>query len=284
MKFAYLITAHEDTEVLHFLLRSLDDFNNDIFIHWDLKSVVPKNLNSFLSKSNLFMVSERYDVRWGHISQVQAEYSLFRAAFQTMSYDYYHLISSSDMPIKTNYYIQEFFKKNKGRNFIGFSSDLKEPRVLYKHICTDKQRDWSRLTYFTDMFYTKIQRMLRLYNKNLFGIVVKKGPNWVSVNNDFVTTLLKEEKWVINTFSKSRNPDEYYKQTIAYKCGFKDTLYDINSEYIGCMRFVDWTRGKPYCWHLSDIVELLSSKYLFCRKIVEVELAKEIYFRLYNNG
>ena len=222
MKFAYLITAHEDTDVLHLLLKSLDDFNNDIFIHWDLKAQIPQNLNKYLTKSNLFILKERYDVRWGDISQVLAEYSLFRSSFEKGIYDYYHLISSSDMPIKTNKYIQTFFSKNNSKNLIGFASDNLKKRVLYKHINTRKQRKWTYLDYWLDLFYVRIQQLLGIQNKYLINVLIKKGPNWVSVTNSFVEILLKEKDWVIKTFSRTRNPDEYYKQVIAYKCGFEN--------------------------------------------------------------
>lgn len=37
-KHAFLVMAHKDNEVLHTLMRVLDDERNDIFIHMDAKS------------------------------------------------------------------------------------------------------------------------------------------------------------------------------------------------------------------------------------------------------
>ena len=44
MRFAFLITAHNNTKVLGCLLRMIDSKDHDIYIHWDLKTSVPTGL------------------------------------------------------------------------------------------------------------------------------------------------------------------------------------------------------------------------------------------------
>ena len=47
---------------------------------------------------------------------------LLKAAIKG-NYDYYHLISGMDLPIKTQKEIHEFFENNKGKEFIHFGTN-----------------------------------------------------------------------------------------------------------------------------------------------------------------
>lgn len=99
MKFAYLILAHHNFSQLQLLLDLLDDKRNDIYVHIDKKIKETVVLNTV--KSKLYCVEDRVNVAWGDISQIKAEYKLFRMAFNNGPYDYYHLISGDDLPIKS---------------------------------------------------------------------------------------------------------------------------------------------------------------------------------------
>ena len=73
MKHAYLIIAHHEFEVLEKLIQSLDDARNDIYIHFDRKL---KSLPTFIIRhADLYILEERIDIRWGHVSQIKAEYA-----------------------------------------------------------------------------------------------------------------------------------------------------------------------------------------------------------------
>ena len=56
------------------------------------------------------MLPERVDVRWGDFSQVECELALFKAVVKN-GYDYYHLLSGVDLPIKSAQYLVDFFEK-----------------------------------------------------------------------------------------------------------------------------------------------------------------------------
>jgi len=49
---------------------------------------------------------------------------------------------------------------------------------------------------------------------------------------------------------------------------FRGNLYDqsLSDNYLACMRFIDWKRGTPYVFHLSDYDDLINSPYLYGRK------------------
>lgn len=71
---AYLILAHTDFMVLKELVGVLDDYRNDIYIHFDRKVIDPPILEAKYSK--LLMLEDRVDVRWG----------IFRCYMQSIIY------------------------------------------------------------------------------------------------------------------------------------------------------------------------------------------------------
>src|SRR5665647_2704495 len=140
-KHSYLILAHNNYYILERLIKLLDDDRNDIFIHVD-KKVVGFDEGYFLKqvkKSALFFIQPRVDVKWGHITFVEAEFLLFRRAYEHGQYSYYHLISGVDLPIKSQDYIHSFFDQNNGKEFLGISIDSKsdiEYKVTKVHVST----------------------------------------------------------------------------------------------------------------------------------------------------
>ena len=121
LKHAYLIMAHNDFGILEKLLKLLDDPRNDIYLHIDkkVKKFNFANFQKLLTKSKLYFV-DRLDVRWGDFSQVQCELKLLKAAIGG-EYQYYHLLSGVDLPLKSNDEIHTFFGKHQGKQFVHFT-------------------------------------------------------------------------------------------------------------------------------------------------------------------
>ena len=139
MRHAFLILAHNEFQILKILLSMLDDGRNDIYLHIDKKVVLgPLEQDLFrLAKARLFVLEQRLDVRWGDISVVKAELLLLETASMKGPYDYYHLLSGVDLPIKSQDYIHRFFEKNKGYEFVPYScgeANLKDlERKVFKY-------------------------------------------------------------------------------------------------------------------------------------------------------
>lgn len=136
LKHAYLIMAHEKPEIFKILLQMIDNGRNDIYVHIDSKTDSQPFADSFslVKNSKIIFVENRVDVRWAHISQVQAELNLFKTAYDNGGYSYYHLLSGVDLPIKSQEYIHDFFDKNNGYEFIGFSYSVPFDFYLKIHI------------------------------------------------------------------------------------------------------------------------------------------------------
>ena len=122
-KYAYLIIAHNEFEILKLLVAALDDARNDIYIHFDAKCGELPFCEC--TESNLYILPKRIDVRWGDYSQIETELLLFEYAYEIqkkkgVSYQYYHLISGVDIPLKSQNFIHEFFNRHNGKEFLGF--------------------------------------------------------------------------------------------------------------------------------------------------------------------
>lgn len=82
----------------------------------------------------LTLIKNPIEVYWGDISQVQVEYLLFETALSHGSYAYYHLLSGTDLPIKSQDYIHAFFQQNAGKEFVGFWQDAAHQRDLERKV------------------------------------------------------------------------------------------------------------------------------------------------------
>lgn len=266
MKYAYLIMAHNDLFCLNHLLQALDDGDNAIFLHLDKKWDI--NTKKIYSTQNADLhVYQKLDVRWGSFSQIQCELFLFEQA-ANVGFDYYHLLSGADLPLKSQSYIKKFFRYNAGKEFLFFqwydaSKEDKNiiDRVNIYYFFPFKQR---RKNYLLNLVLSRVQKNIVKRRKNL---VIYKGANWCSVTHKFVKCLLSEKKWIYTVFSHGLCVDELYKQTIYMKYANQFKLYKkIPNDSHTIMRYIDWNRGAPYVWRSCDFSELIDSDFLFARK------------------
>lgn len=276
-KFAYLIIAHKADYTLTKLLSAIDDGRNDIYIHVDKKSDISvfKEVAQCVKRSNLSFVT-RTKVEWGAYSQIESELNLFREANKN-HYRYYHLISGSDLPLKSQDYIHDFFNSAEEKEFVHFDSD--EFNYSDKvHLCHPFQKNLRHYTWqrIGNKLVGLFQKSLRI-NLNS-KIDFQKGANWVSITDELVAYILQNEKWIQKTFKYSFCADEIFIQTLVHNSEyFKQKLYYpyYDNSGIANQRLIDWNRGTPYIFKKQDLDELKNSPYLFARKF-DSETDKEI--------
>ncbi|MEE0127105.1 MAG: beta-1,6-N-acetylglucosaminyltransferase [Clostridia bacterium] len=284
MKHAYLILAHNNFYTLKVLLKLLDNENNDIYIHIDKKTRnVPKEeILSVVQKSNLHWVTP-IKTYWGHSSLVNAELKLIKTAILNVEYEYLHLISGVDLPLKKQSEIHKFFEDNKGKEFVGFSN-LKnnyEDRVKYYYWLQKYEKN-SKIIAKLQEILTKFQKILKVNRLKNSNINIQKGCQWVSITGDFAKYIIKREKWIQKFFANTNCSDELLMQTILINSPFAKNIYNKNDEYKSCLREIDWERGSPYVWKKEDKDILLSSNNIFARKFDE-NVDKEIMKIIMNN-
>ena len=287
-KHAYLIIAHGNFYVLEKLILLLDDERNDIFIHIDKKAkefdfAYFQNLPKY---SQLFF-TDRIDVRWGHITLVECELILFKKAISTHEYVYYHLISGSDLPLKSQNEIHDFFKRNTNKEFLGFSDDVFDrDRITKYHLFPKNMRVKAnepllRLARKMRNVFLSLQCSLG-YTRNVMALgEVKFGTQWASLTHCFVAKLIEQESFFLRMYKYTNCSDEIYKQTFAFNSQFKDSIYCFEDELKGCQRFMDWNRGRPYTFREEDFELLMNTEMLFARKFEDTE-DKEIILKIFD--
>lgn len=267
MKHAYLIIAHTEFKLLENLISILDYPYNDIFVHIDKK--VEYTIQYKPRHSKLIVVSDenRCNVVWGEDSQIHCELVLYRLAYETEKYDYFHLLSGIDMPLKSQEFIHTFFEQHKGIEFIGLMPNAwrTETKLMYYHffISRPSPKTWK---YFIHTGLIALQRTLHLKRNRMGWKILAKGANWSSLTNEAVGYILSQETMIRKRFKYTMACDEVYKQTILMNSPFAEKLYNKTDEYEGCQRLVDWKRGNPYTWTIADWNELINSNKLFARK------------------
>ena len=152
-KHAYLIMAHNQMDILKKLLEEIDYEQNDIYVHIDAKAgeIDRDNLIKHVTKSKVYFVN-RMSITWGGASIVKCELRLMKKAAK-VGYQYYHLLSGNDFPIKTQKQIHDFFDSNSGKEFIEYwKRDKKdyEYRVQYYYPFQEKI---GRLYYGIRLYY-----------------------------------------------------------------------------------------------------------------------------------
>ena len=264
MKHAYLILAHNDISLLETLVGRLDDVKNDIFIHWDTKSGDNPTIKT--NKSNITFLEERIDVRWAAFSMVKAEYLLFKTAFKNGPYEYYHLLSGVDLPLKSQDYIHTECERMAGTEFIGFADTPQSEIDFRVQHCFLFSEDFRSNNPFKRVLRFLFLKYQDITHKKRTEVAVKKGAQWCSVTNSFVEYLLEQEPFVKKTFEHTFCPDELFVQTVCFNSPFFNRVKSTTSEYEGNMRYIKWIKGELLPIEEEDLLELQSSDRWFARK------------------
>lgn len=264
MKHAYLILAHNDAALLEILVNCLDDSRNDLFIHWDAKSGAIPTLKT--AHSRLFILDERIAVNWAGFSVVEAEYLLYKKAFKNGPYAYYHLLSGTDLPIKSQDYIHSACDAMAGTEFIAFADTTQEEldyRAQHYFLFPERFKGANVLIRALRKAFISIQDLVGYHR---IDIAVKKGSQWCSVTQDFVEYLLSKERDIKNWFHHTFCPDELFVQTLCANSPFIERIKKASSEFEGNLRFIKWENGRLMPITLEDIPTLRSSDRWFARK------------------
>ena len=253
MKHAFLIIAHNEPELLKILISMLDHQDCDIYLHIDKKADMTQFSGIETHYSDLHIIEDRINVKWGDYSQIRTEIKLFEEAYRHGGYSYYHLLSGVDLPIKPIDHILEWFENNKGYEYIGAKPATKkyQKRMKRRYFMITRKRN----PIATIML--GIQKILGLqWNRKT---EVWMGHNWGSFTQGFVKHIMDHKEWIDKHFKYSFCGDELYKPTLM-----RHLRKEQNDK--GSVRHIDWQRGNPHTFNMADYQELMNSDKLFARK------------------
>ena len=263
MRHAFLIIAHHEPQLLATLISLLDRPGSDIYIHIDRNADINEFRHIRCKHSEVKFVENRIKVRWGTYSQIETELILFEAAHKG-GYEYYHLLSGVDLPIKPMDEIMEFFERNKGHEFLGSrrTDERHTERAKYYHFFISRHKN---LLAKVCIWLQKLSGTDRVKGEHELWF----GNNWGSLSHEFVEKLLDGREWIERYFRHSLCGDEIYKQTYMHKTGFHERDH-------GPIRMIDWNRGNPYTFREGDLEILMNSDRLFCRKFSSEESSMKL--------
>jgi hypothetical protein len=270
-KQAFLILASNLGEQVIKLIKNLAiEENFDIFIHVD-KKIGSINKSTFKKFKNVFFI-DRIRTDWASFSLVEAELKLLRKAVMTNDYSYVHLLSGSDLPLKSNSEIIEFFK-NETHQFVDFEeiNTYKVMKRIDYYYPLQKFAGKKRgIVWFLQKIGVVGQKVLNINRtRKLQNINFAKGSQWFSITGEFANFILKDSLGVINVLKHGQTVDELLVQTVLLNSPF---IKDISNPNYGNLRFIKWKErdvNSPEILTIKDLNELKNTNKLFARKFDE---------------
>jgi hypothetical protein len=296
MKTCFLILAHNNPEQLSVLVEDLVKSNTDIYIHIDKKSDISSFIH--LKRKNVFFIKERVEIFWGEFSIVEATLNLLKASIKE-NYDYYALLSGSDILVQSPEKLINHLKMNKGHEFINIvpmpSTKLNKPlsRIEYYNFTEAGFKKLLKSSVASRLL-TKIankllrNRIKRNYKKRTAIEKFYAGSQWWTLSSSAVTLILNyciKHPNFVGYFKNIRIPDEIFFQTILGNS-------HLSKKIMPSLTFTIWEGGKsahPKELEERDISNLKERKYNFegsygaskafiARKFTNKKTSKHIIF------
>jgi hypothetical protein len=262
MRIAHLILTYTNPKQTERMIKKMYHENFDFYIHVDKKFDINPHL--FLEAiPNVFFINNRIDVQWAGFSTVVATFECIKEIVATgKQYAFINFLSGQDYPLKSPEYLNDFFQKNKGTEFLSFrdiKNDWKEGLIRMENYFLSGYnfRGKHRLEQVINKITPKrkIPYNMHPYGKSMFWML---SPETAS----FVVKVVENDKNLQKFFSLCWASDEFVFQTILLNSGYKDKI--INNNY----RYIDWSAGgsNPKVLNEEDFDLLSKSNMLFARK------------------
>lgn len=260
--------AHSNFRQLRRLISMLDYEDNDIFVHIDLSAADfdPAFFEGCCRNSYLEFIGDRVKVNWGGYSIIKAEIKLIGAALARGGYDYLHLLSGFDLPIKSQEYIHAFFLDNNGLEFVESHVPAAHTLLRYRYYTLFPESSARPSAQLANNIVKFILKLLgRSMNR---GVDFRCGSQWFSITSGMASWMYDRREWIDEVFSHTNTSDEAVVPTLLAMSPYAGNCSGYN------MRFIDWERREsghrhPHTFTENDIDELRSSRCLFARKFNE---------------
>jgi len=229
MNIAYLILAHNNPIHFKALLHALDSESAFFFVHVDKKA----NIKDFYSteKNSISFCEKRIDGAWGDFSLVQATLNLISmTTFHKNQFDYLVLLSGACYPIQPVSYIENFFAKHHGNEFI---DAFPMPNEKYAKSMTRLRHYWIRKSSPFFSYRWKLQDFIlkyfpeRNYKKYLNEAVPYAGSQWWAITSNaaqYILAFIEENPSFYKFFKHTDCPDESFFQTILANSSYRQAI------------------------------------------------------------
>lgn len=259
---AFLIIAHNEFEVLQHLIDCLDSDRTDIYVHIDKKVKVLPVLHT--NHSKLYVLNNRIDVRWGHVSQIECELLLFEVALKNGPYHHYHLLSGTHLPLRPLDELLAFYEKHEGEEFMDIwgtckgRDNIKLGRynfLIRNFKCKSQLRQ--RIIQFIWTANLKVQKILGIYRNPDEEFL--KASQWVSLTQEAIKYLCNYKEQIRQKYRFTLCSDEYFVATELSHAGF--TVFNYKK-----LLFQKWQGESPRVLTEDDYDEIVASGCMYARK------------------
>jgi hypothetical protein len=275
MRIAHLIITYTSASQTERMIRRMQHPDFDFYIHVDKKL----DIGAYLFLANIpqvYLIRNRTDVIWAGYSTIEAILQSVKEIFASgRRYDYVHLMSGQDYPIKPAAFIHEFFVEHEGKEFMQFEHFDKWSTECYIRI---KQYHFTNYR-FPGRYY--LQRLmnrllpsrvspvaLEYFGSSMFWALTPASLQYVI---DFMEKNVKFRRFMRLTWGS----DEFLIQTLVMNSHFSPRVVNDNLLYL------DWDLGTPHPNIITNrhFQALTSSPKLFTRKL-DIQTDPAIFDRL----
>jgi hypothetical protein len=263
MRIAYLILAHDTPLHVSRLVGALESPNAAFFIHIDRKS----DLQPFrrrLSAPNINFLDDRVAIYWGEFAIVEATIRLMKAALRdSPAPDYVCLLSGSDYPLKRALYIERFFSRNEGKEFISLVAMPCEAagkpleRIQRYYLQTPANCSLVRkIVPRINRFIREQLRFRRNHIRFLGDMVPFAGSQWWALSADacrYVVRFVETEPKIVGFFRNVPIPDESFFHTILGNSRFRENARRH-------LTLSNWQGSHPALIQIKDIAPFAGGK------------------------
>lgn len=271
-KFAILIMAHTQFEILGKLLIQLDHERNDIYIHVDKKS---KNFEQKVFE-NICRYSQvrfipRMSLYWGDSSLVECELRLMETALRSgEDYSFFHLLSGVDLQIKKTEEIHQFFDTHLNCQFLAFRNTVSGVNGMNHYYFFWPLRSYNKyLGKGLEMISSYIQKVLRIDRLKNIDFDLCKSQQWFSITRECADYVLSQREFIRKFTRFTCCSDEMFLGTVIINSKFKEQIYQPYRMPGGHMRLIDRVRvekASPHTWTVEDWDIIKNSPYFWARK------------------
>jgi hypothetical protein len=264
MRVAFLILAHKTPKQLERLILAMDHPAFDYYIHIDKKATAEPF--AYLSKMDrVFLLQDTIKVFWGRYSLVQATLNGIAEILTRGAYDYIHVMSAQDFPIKPAGYIYQYFCDRKGAEFI---TCLRE---------SDQHEWWKDAAIHTWRYnfhnwrvpgkyrlQVLVNKLLPAPRYPIPGHEVVGHSNWFTLTGGsarYLLDFLEKNPRVVRFFKFVWGADELIFSTVIFNSPYRDRIEEN-------LVYIDWSEkvANPKMLGARDFPALMASDKLFARK------------------
>lgn len=275
MRQAILITAYTNLQHLRRIIDWFDD-DFDFYIHIDKKS---QEDYSFLEELSNVHVYKRYAIQWGSDRHLAAIIYLIEQLLASKNqYDYCHLITGADFPIKSCVEFKQFFSAQNENNYIeyyplphaGWLPDGGLDRLRYYwigHRWTDvRTSKWtSRMLW--------LQRKLHIHRRLDFVPQLYGGGTYWSLKQEalqYAYNRMMGRHGLWHHFAHSHIAEEIWMQSLI----LNNPEFKVENDYLRYMHWVGFAKSPCVLTDVEELPDMLKSNAFFARKFVPGESDK----------